>query len=828
MLTVALRVSAAAPAAASTFVMMSETDLARRSVAAVHAQVVAIDSAVDPDTGGVHTYVQLDPYEVVLGRLPAGIIVLRETGGQAGGTSEWVFGNPEYRVGEEVLAFLARAPDGALHTTAMAMGKFAIARDAAGHMTAVRSLGEGAAVWNPATGALGEAPGPEEYDLDSVRAALRGASVKPTRGALVHLVPQEFSRVRLREARQSFTYLSTPSRWFEPDDAQPISFAIDATGDAGLGATTSRAAMNDAFGAWTSVSGSELTLTDGGTLDAPITFAGCSGGNRIVFNDPFNEIADPSSCGGVLAIGGFCASSETRVVNGTSFRRVRVGKITFNNGWSSCGGWNRCNVAEVATHELGHTLGFGHSADLSATMAGTAHFDGRCAALRSDDISAARFVYPSLVTPTPTPSALPALPTATASATPTRANTATATATEPAVTATVTSTSAPSRTATPAPTATFTRTLAPTPTPSRTRTATVTRTASVTRTMPPTATATVPPTPTRTPVSSVTATATRTPRSRFGVRGRVQYYTGQLSVPGATVTLSGENASAAVTAADGAYAFTGVLEGPWELAAAKRSDFGTGVSPLDAAFILQHIAQLRTLDATQKLACDVTGDGTVTALDAARVLQFTVGTLEQLPVAAMCDSDWLFVPGAAQLSGQLALAPSVGDGACHGGKIMLEHLDDEVSAQDFRAVLIGDCTGNWQPLDGAAVAPAGQRAPRVRLGLPSVHDGLAHVPVYVRSAEPFLAVDLQVAYDAARLTPGPAKLRRADDSTIVGIHAAKPGLLRIALASGAPLELRRGMLLRLEFAVDGEMPADAVHLTGASIDEQPAIVAGVR
>lgn len=811
MLAVALRVAAAAPVAATTFVMMNETDLARRSVAAVHAQVVAIDSAVDPDTGGVHTYVQLDPYEVVLGHLPAGTIVLREIGGQAGGTSEWVFGNPEYRVGEEVLAFLARAPDGALHTTAMAMGKFAIARDAAGHMTAVRSLGEGAAVWTPATGGLGEAPGPEEYDLDSVRAALRGATVKPTRGAVVRLVPQEFSRVRLREARESFTYLSTPSRWFEPDDAQPISFAIDASGDAGLGATTSRAAMNDAFGAWTSVSGSELTLTDGGSLGVPIAFAGCSGGNRIVFNDPFNEIADPSNCGGVLAIGGFCASSETRVVNGTSFRRVRVGKITFNNGWSSCGGWNRCNVAEVATHELGHTLGFGHSADLSATMAGTAHFDGRCAALRTDDITAARFVYPSVVTPTPTPSALPALPTASASATPTRANTAT-----------VTSTVAPSRTATPAPTATFTRTLAPTQTPSRTRTATVTRT------VPPTATATVPPTPTRTPVSSVTATATGTPRSRFGVRGRVQYYAGQLSVPGATVTLSGENASTTVTAADGAYAFADVLEGPWELAAAKRSDFGPGVSPLDAAFILQHVAQLRTLDATQKLACDVTGDGTVTALDAARVLQFTVGSLEQLPVAGVCDSDWLFVPGAAQGSGQLALAPSVGDGACHGGKIMLEHLDEEASAQDFRAVLIGDCTGNWQPLDGAAVAPAGQRAPRVRLGLASVHDGVAHVPVYVRSAAPFLAVDLQVAYDAAHLTPGPAKLRRADDSTIVGIHAAKPGLLRIALASGAPLELRRGMLLLLEFAVDGEMPADAFHLTGASIDERPAILAGVR
>ena len=83
----------------------------------------------------------------------------------------------------------------------------------------------------------------------------------------------------------------------------------------------------------------------------------------------------------MLAIGGFCASSETRTVNGTSFRRIRVGKVTFNNGWSSCAGWNRCNLSEVATHEIGHTLGFGHATDFDATMYASAHFDGRCASL---------------------------------------------------------------------------------------------------------------------------------------------------------------------------------------------------------------------------------------------------------------------------------------------------------------------------------------------------------------------------------------------------------------------------------------------------------------
>ncbi|MDX2169033.1 MAG: matrixin family metalloprotease [Deltaproteobacteria bacterium] len=835
---------------------MSESELARQSIAAVRGTVTAIEAVLDEQNGGVHTYVHLDPEQIVLGSLPPGEIVLRETGGRIRGVSEWLYGNPEYHVGEDVLVFLSRADDGALTTTAMAMGKFSLHTNADGSLAAVRNLGEGAAVWNPATGQLDAAPDDEVYDLDAMRNALRDSAARfgakgqtPGGARSVRLVPAELSQARVREARASFTYLSSPSRWFEPDTGDTIPYLIDASGDVGLGAATSRAAINDAFAAWTNAPGSDLSLSDTGLLAAPIAFAGCSGGNRIVFNDPFNEISDPSGCSGVLAVGGYCASSETAVVNGTSFRRIRVGKITFNNGWNKCSGWNRCNMAEVATHELGHTLGFGHSTDVNATMYGTAHFDNRCASLRTDDLNALAFVYPSRITGTPTPTftPLPPTPTSTATAPPTATRTATATVPTATSTATRTATATvPTATPTatvPAATATATRTATPTvPTPTLapsftrtpTRTATPTRTLTATRSATPTRTDTATRVPTSTATVKPTDTAgpppTATPTSGsfnwFKVRGRVGYYAGDRAVPDVTVKLLGANDAATTTSLDGGYEFPTVTEGTWELAAEKAGDSSPAVSALDAAYVLQYIAQVRELDATQQLACDVTGDGHLSTLDAARILQRHVGALASLPVSDACGSDWLFLPVPAPMSQQSVINPEVTANACSSGKIMLEDLLGEAEEQNFRAVLFGDCTGNWRAAEGAALrVRTGGRAPQVRLGRTMTRNGVARVPVYVRSSAPFNALDLQVAYDETQMTPTSARLRRSVDSSIVSMHAGSEGILRVAMASGEPIAPRHGVLMVLEFTTSGDPAPDAVRGASANIDEQPALAA---
>ncbi|MGE0519509.1 MAG: matrixin family metalloprotease, partial [Candidatus Binatia bacterium] len=462
-------------ASATTVVPMRTRELVETSVGAVRARVERIASAAHPGAGAISTYITLEVEEVLFGALELGPLILREIGGRIGGRQEWVFGNPEYRVGERVIVFVSANADGTLRTNGLAMGKFALV-DGFGGASAVRELGRGTLALD-AEGA--PAPGKERIALSRLRERIRRAQRSGAPAPAGMRARPTLAGLRL-EPRASFILLNPFSRWFEPDAQQPIGFFIDALGDTRLGATASHQAVADALAAWSAVPDSPLALQHAGDA-TPAPFAGCPDDNRIVFNDPFGELTEPRNCRGVLAVGGFCNSGETQLVHGTSYKRIITGKVTLNDGWGDCPIWTPCNLAEILTHELGHTLGLGHSADPMATMAAMAHFDGRCAALATDDIAAIQFVYPV----PPTPSATP-----TATLTPPDTSTPTQTGT---VTRTPSRTATPSRTLTPSRTGTPTRSLTPTRTRAHTRT----------------------PTPVLTPTASITATPSRTaPPSR--------------------------------------------------------------------------------------------------------------------------------------------------------------------------------------------------------------------------------------------------------------------------------------------------------------------------
>jgi hypothetical protein len=103
----------------------------------------------------------------------------------------------------------------------------------------------------------------------------------------------------------------------------------------------------------------------------------------------------------------------------------------------------------------------------------------------------------------------------------------------------------------------------------------------------------------------------------------------------------------------------------------------------------------------------VTGNGAVSALDAARILQRAASLIGRFPVAHTCASDWLFVPSPVAAANQNVITPQNTTGkVCRPGAIEFRPLAGQLVDQDFAAVLIGDCTGNWAPATPTSTATA--------------------------------------------------------------------------------------------------------------------------
>jgi cysteine-rich repeat protein len=385
----------ATAAQATTFVPMDVGDLTRVSHAVVLGRVRSLGSAASPG-GAVHTHVTVAVDEALKGRIPSGTLTLRQPGGRVGGVELFVEGAPQFVVGERVLLFVRAGEDGSLHVTHQAMGRFAVPPvDAAGTEMAVRDFG-GARVVTPD---LRPAPNREERPLQDVLQEVRRI-VAAQRGDADAAVPLAEASGGAGPADpvvevEAFALPSPPRRWFEPDVGTPVGFGIDAAGDANLGPAASVAVVEAGLAAWTDVVTAGITLVNAGP-GSPSAVGACDGASVVTFNDPFGEIDPPVGCSGTLGLGGGCRSTTiTTDVNGTTFFKQTEGNVVFADGFAAACAFNDpCNYAEVATHEIGHAIGFSHSSHPLATMWATAHFDGRCAGLHADDEAGLTFVYP--------------------------------------------------------------------------------------------------------------------------------------------------------------------------------------------------------------------------------------------------------------------------------------------------------------------------------------------------------------------------------------------------------------------------------------------------
>jgi hypothetical protein len=389
----ALAILPCRPAAATTYQMVSDQALTDQASAVAEVTITSAEPA--PIPGRPATDYMVDVQRLVKGDLPGSTIVVRVPGGIGpDGIGLRIFGAPEFQEGETALLFLRPADDGTYRILHLMLGAFHRTR-VGDRQVALRDLSDAFEV-GPA-GVEMRRDMARDFEGFSDWVADRGRGGRRERDYLLEVAPEE-----LDQATASFTLMkgddNIPIRWFTFDSGGSVSWKVYSTGQPGLGIDASIQAFKSGIDAWNSDAGSNVRYTYNGTTNANGGLDRDDGVNAILFNDPRGTEADGTfSCseGGVIAVGGPYFFNSTRNYGGKAWHEAAEADIVTNDG-TECFFENNLSVAqEVFAHELGHTLGLGHSTVRDALMWPNAHDDGRGAKLAADDKAGIASIYPS-------------------------------------------------------------------------------------------------------------------------------------------------------------------------------------------------------------------------------------------------------------------------------------------------------------------------------------------------------------------------------------------------------------------------------------------------
>src|SRR5688572_2896616 len=111
---------------ATIIVPTEDHHLIRQASTIVLGQVTRIESHWYAAKTQIYTHVGVRIEEVLKGELPEVEITVKQLGGTVGGLRSWIFGSPEFVVGERVVLFLTANPDGTLRVLSLYQVKFSI------------------------------------------------------------------------------------------------------------------------------------------------------------------------------------------------------------------------------------------------------------------------------------------------------------------------------------------------------------------------------------------------------------------------------------------------------------------------------------------------------------------------------------------------------------------------------------------------------------------------------------------------------------------------------------------------------------------------------
>ncbi len=389
---------AAGPSTATSVVPISDPELYARADVIVHGVVVSNHVGEDA-LGRPETVTSIAPLAVLKGQL-AGELVLHQLGGTLpDGRFFKLWGRPEYTVGREVIVFAIARPEGDYQTAELLLGKFEIQQDERGSSFAVPALvaddpvqvtvrrhRPNASPGNLKATRIDDVLAPR--DLDGFLLSLRSPQAVapsvwlPPRGTLTPVVHVEYQP---RGVAPKWVAIGANWRW---NNGATAVFTLDGQ------ANITGGGIAEATGAaqtWDAEPNSTINYTIGTGSANPIHL---------------NALSSPcgwSTCmstGGVIGCGG-PGGSGTNTWRGETYVTITNGEVWLR-AYCTANFFDPVTTQSVLTHELGHTLGLGHS-DQGVSAHDTCGGDESPATMRSsvqhrttlgaDDADAVRWIY---------------------------------------------------------------------------------------------------------------------------------------------------------------------------------------------------------------------------------------------------------------------------------------------------------------------------------------------------------------------------------------------------------------------------------------------------